>query len=121
MISDDPGASRGIYADLLGLRLALDRDFERRGIRICFFRIGGVTIEVAGPLEADADAAAADRFGGIAYRVPDVDAARARLLADDFDLSETRPGHKAGTRVCTVRDGTCGVPTLLIEAAKRPG
>jgi catechol 2,3-dioxygenase-like lactoylglutathione lyase family enzyme len=120
VISDDSGASREIYADLLGLRLALDRDFEQRGIRICFFRVGGVTIEVAGPREARADTGAADRFGGIAYRVPDVDAVRARLVADGFDVSDTRPGHKPGTRVCSVRDGSCGVPTLLIEAATRP-
>ena len=119
VISDDPGASPAIYSDLLGLRLALDRDFEQRGIRICFFRVGGVTIEVAGPRVAAADAGASDRFGGIAYRVRDVDAARSRLAADDFDVSATRPGHKPGTRVCSVRDGTCGVPTLLIEPAKR--
>lgn len=117
VISDDPGAARSVYGDLLGLRLALDRDFEKRGIRICFFRIGGVTVEVAGPREPAADAGATDRFGGIAYRVGNVDAARSRLVADGFDVSDTRPGHKPGTRVCSVRDGTCGVPTLLIEPA----
>jgi catechol 2,3-dioxygenase-like lactoylglutathione lyase family enzyme len=117
VISEDPAASRTVYGDVLGLRLALDRDFEKRGIRICFFRVGGVTIEVAGPREAAADAAGDDRFGGIAYRVPDVEATRSRLVADGFDVSESRAGHKPGTRVCSVRDGTCGVPTLLIEAA----
>jgi catechol 2,3-dioxygenase-like lactoylglutathione lyase family enzyme len=120
VISEDPGASRAIYADGLGLRLALDRDFEQRGIRICFFRVGGVTIEVAGPREPAAGADGPDRFGGIAYRVADAEAARDRLIGDGFDVSETRPGHKPGTRVCTVRGGTCGVPTLLIEAAS-PG
>jgi catechol 2,3-dioxygenase-like lactoylglutathione lyase family enzyme len=121
VISDDPGASRAIYGDLLGLRLALDRAFEKRGIRICFFRVGGVTIEVAGPLEVADGPGGADRFGGIAYRVGDIDAARARLVADGFDVSEARPGHKPGTRVCSVRDRTCGVPTLLIEPAKASG
>jgi catechol 2,3-dioxygenase-like lactoylglutathione lyase family enzyme len=121
VISDDPGASPAIYSDLLGLRLALDRDFEQRGIRICFFRVGGVTIEVAGPRAAAADADASDRFGGVAYRVRDVDAARSRLVAEGFDVSTARPGQKRGTRVCSVRDGPCGVPTLLIEAAKHPG
>jgi len=119
VISEDPVASRAIYAEGLGLRLALDRDFEKRGIRICFFRVGGVTIEVAGPREPVAGADGPDRFGGIAYRVADVEAARDRLVGDGIDVSETRPGHKPGTRVCTVRGGTCGVPTLLIEAAPR--
>lgn len=121
VISDDPAASPAIYSDLLGLRLALDRDFEQRGVRICFFRVGGVTIEVAGPRVPAADAAAPDRFGGIAYRVRDVDAARRRLVADGFDVSASRPGHKPGTRVCSVRAGTCGVPTLLLEAATQVG
>ena len=113
--SGDIEASRALYGDLLGLRLALDRRFEARGLRILFFRIGGVTVEVAGPLEPPADAPPTDRFGGLAYRVGDVDAARSRLLAGDFDVSEVRAGAKPGTRVCTVRRETHGVPTLLIE------
>jgi hypothetical protein len=50
--SGDLGVSRAVYRDTLGLRLALDRDFEARGLRILFFRVGGVTVEVVGPLEA---------------------------------------------------------------------
>jgi hypothetical protein len=34
-----------------------------------------------------------------------------------FDVSELRDGRKPGTRVFTVRDGSCGVPTLMIEPA----
>lgn len=109
-------AARTLYGDGLGLRLALDRRFEARRIRILFFRVGGVTIEVAGPLDGG-DAAAPDRFGGLAYRVADVAAARQRLAGAGFDVSEARDGFKPGTRVCTVRDGTCGVPTLLIQPA----
>jgi catechol 2,3-dioxygenase-like lactoylglutathione lyase family enzyme len=119
VLSGDPTASGAIYGDTLGLRLALDRDFEARGIRILFFRVGGVTVEVAGALQAGDHAAAPDRFGGLAYRVPDVEAARARLAAAGFDVSPTRPGHKPGTHVCSLRGGTCGVPTLLLEAAPR--
>jgi len=113
VMSGDPQASLGVYGDILGLRLALDRRFEARGVRILFFRVGGVTVEVAGALEAG-DATAKDRFGGLASRVPDAAAARRRLEAAGFDVSEVRAGHKPGTRVCTVRSGTCGVPTLLI-------
>ena len=56
-----------------------------------------------------------DRFGGLAWQVPDIDAIRSRLLADRFDVSEIRDGNKAGTRVCTVREPVHDVPTLLIE------
>ena len=57
---------------------------------------------------------ASDRFGGLAWQVPDIDAVQARLAADRFDVSEIRTGNKPGTRVCTVRDPVHSVPTLLI-------
>jgi catechol 2,3-dioxygenase-like lactoylglutathione lyase family enzyme len=115
VLSADLSASRSLYEEALGLRLALDRCFEARGVRILFFRVGGVTVEVVGRLEADPGrAAAGDRFGGLAWRVADVDAARGRLAAAGFEVSEARSGAKPGTRVCTVRSGTLGVPTLFI-------
>lgn len=115
--SEDLEAARRFYGDVLGLRLALDRRFESRGLRILFFRIGGVTLEIAGPLEPPAAPAGRDRFGGLAYRVADVAAAHARLSAAGADVSATRPGFKPGTRVFTARAGTCSVPTLLIGPA----
>jgi len=112
--SADPDASATLYGDKLGLRLALDRTFEARGLRILFFRVGGVTIEVVGRLGAPVDGAAVDRATGLAFRTDDVAAARSRVAAAGFDVSEVRPGHKPGTRVCTVRGGTNGVGTLLL-------
>jgi len=40
-----------------------------------------------------------------------------RLLANaaGLDVAEVRLGRKPGTRVFTVRDKTCGVPTLVLE------
>ena len=119
--SDDLEAAWRFYADALGLRLALDRRFEARGLRILFFRVGGVTLEVAGPLAPPAAPAAADRFAGLAYRVADVAAARARLAAAAFDVSPVRPGAKPGTLVCSVRAGTASVPTLLVGPADPAG
>ncbi len=113
--SADLEASRSLYGEGLGLRLALDRSFEARGLRILFFRVGGVTVEVVGRLGAAPEPEASDRFGGLAWRVPDAEAARERLAAAGFDVSEVRPGAKPGTRVCTVRRETRGVPTLLIS------
>jgi len=113
--SADPEATRALYGDRLGLRLALDRSFEERRVRLMFFRVGGVTVEIASALGAPLDGAAPDRLWGLAWRVPDAAAARARLCDLGFAVSEVRPGNKAGTRVCTVERGTCGVPTLLIS------
>jgi catechol 2,3-dioxygenase-like lactoylglutathione lyase family enzyme len=120
--SPDPDAAATLYGDKLGLRLALDRTFEARGLRILFFRVGGVTIEVVGRLGAPGGGAV-DRATGLAFRTDDVAAARARVAAAGFDVSEVRPGQKPGTRVCTVRGATNGVGTLLLgpdpEAADR--
>jgi catechol 2,3-dioxygenase-like lactoylglutathione lyase family enzyme len=113
--SADAEATRALYGDRLGLRLALDRSFEERRVRLMFFRVGGVTVEVASALGAEPDAAADDRLWGLAWRVPNADAARARLCDVGFRVSEVRAGNKAGTRVCTVERDTCGVPTLLIS------
>jgi catechol 2,3-dioxygenase-like lactoylglutathione lyase family enzyme len=114
IMTADAEAGCALYRDALGLRLAFDRTFEQRRVRLLFFRIGGVTVELAAPLGAVPDADGRDRFWGISWRVPDIDAARARLAADGFDVSEVRPGNKSGTRVCTVRRETHGVATLLI-------
>jgi len=113
--SADPDATRALYGDKLGLRLALDRSFEERRVRLMFFRVGGVTVEIASRLDAAPETAAPDRLWGLAWRVPNVDAARARLCDLGFAVTEVRPGNKTGTRVCTVERGTCGVPTLLIS------
>jgi hypothetical protein len=55
----------------------------------------------------------------LSWRVADIDATRARLLADGIEVSEVRTGRKPGTRVMTVRSGTCGVQTLLLERSAR--
>lgn len=114
--TQDVEATRAFYGDKLGLRLALDRTFEKRGVRLLFFRVGGVTVEVASRFTSPVDASARDRLWGLAWRVPDAEAARARVAAAGFSPTPTRDGHKPGTRVCSIDQGIPGVPMLLIEA-----
>ena len=111
--TSDAEATKALYGGALGLRLALDREFPQWGARLIFYRVGGITVELAARL--DAEPSPSDKFWGLSWRVPDADAARARLADAGLDVSEVRPGRKPGTRVLTVRNGTCGVPTLLIE------
>jgi catechol 2,3-dioxygenase-like lactoylglutathione lyase family enzyme len=113
--SPDADAARALYGDGLGLRLALDREFPQWGARLLFFRVGGLTVEIAAELAGGPATDGGDRLWGLSWRVRDADAARARLLAAGFDVSEVRAGRRPGTRVLTVRDGTHGVPTLLLE------
>lgn len=114
--SADAEASRALYGDVLGLRLALDRTFEAWGVRLLFFRTGHLTVEIAAPL-APPDPGAPDRLWGISWRVRDIDAAHARLVGEGFDVSEIRTGRRPGTRVATVRAGTHGVATLVLGPA----
>lgn len=117
--TDDPEAARALYGERLGLRLALDREFPAWGARLLFFRVGGVTVEVAAPLEGgESPPAAYDRLWGLSWWVPDADAARARVVEAGFEASPVRPGRKPGTRVLTVRGPTCGVATLFLEAGE---
>jgi catechol 2,3-dioxygenase-like lactoylglutathione lyase family enzyme len=121
IMTADPEAAIALYRDQLGLRLAFDRAFTERGVRLLFFRIGGITVELAATLgEQSSDGSAPDRFWGISYRVADVAAARARIAGAGFDVSDVRPGHKPGTQVCTVRRETHGVATLLIGPDQPP-
>ncbi len=118
--SDDLDACLAGYRDA-GLRLALDRTFPERGVRLVFFRFGQVTLELSGthpPPEPGAEARR-DALWGLAWRVPSIEAARARLDAAGVSISEFRPGHKAGTRVFTVPEAPGGVPTLFLEDPSR--
>jgi len=115
VLSPDPDGTRAFYGEGLGIRLALDKTFEARGVRLLFFRIGGTTIEIGARLGSQARSDLSDRFGGFAWQVVEIDAIHARLVGDGFDVSEIRDGNKPGTRVCTVRDPVHEVPTLLVE------
>jgi catechol 2,3-dioxygenase-like lactoylglutathione lyase family enzyme len=111
--TSDPDAAIALYERGLGLRLALDRTFG--SVRMLFFRIGGVTVEVV----QDSGLEQTDVFYGVCYRVRDIHAAHARLVQAGLPLSEVREGKKPGTHVFTVKRGTCGVPTLFIRDPAR--
>jgi catechol 2,3-dioxygenase-like lactoylglutathione lyase family enzyme len=118
VFTPDPARAIALWRDRVGLRLAFDREFPERKVRLLFFRSGGLTFEYACALPVTAGASDPDRFHGISYRVPDLAARRTALLAAGFDVSAIRGGNKAGTQVASVRDGTAGVPTLLLQAER---
>jgi catechol 2,3-dioxygenase-like lactoylglutathione lyase family enzyme len=118
----DPERAAALYGARLGLDMALDRSHPDWG-RLMFFRCGDLVVEVSHRPGKPADGAQdklQDRLRGICWRVADIDATHARLAADGVDVSEIRTGRKPGTRVMTVRNGTCGVPTLLVQPSVKP-
>lgn len=112
--SPDPERAAALYGARLGLDMRLEREVRRA--RLMFFRCGDAILEVV----HDASITdGRDRLWGLSWRVADAAAARARLAAAGLDVSEVREGVKPGTRVFTVRDGTCGAPTLMIELSPK--
>jgi catechol 2,3-dioxygenase-like lactoylglutathione lyase family enzyme len=111
----DPERAAALYGARLGLDMRLDRSHPDWG-RLMFFRCGDLIVEVVHRPGKDVDSAR-DRLWALSWRVADIDAARARLIAAGLDVSEARSGRKPGTRVATIRSGTLGIPTLMIEPA----
>lgn len=109
-----PDRALAFYGAKLGLRLALDRTNPDWGVRLIFFRTGGLTIEIDQRLSEPEDSRRPDTFWGLTWAVKDIEAAHTRLTADGFDISEIRKGRKPGSRVFTIRNGTMNVPTLFI-------
>ena len=58
-----------------------------------------------------------DSFGGLAWRVTDLEETRRRLVAEGAEVSEIRTGRKPGTQVATLRDPDLATPTLLIASS----
>jgi catechol 2,3-dioxygenase-like lactoylglutathione lyase family enzyme len=126
--SRDVDATRAFYAEVLGLRVLFDREFADCGVRLCMLRVDDAVLEIAGrlgtaapgkdPKSSEVETTERDRIWGLTWRVGDADAARSRLAGLALDVSPVRAGRRPGTRVFTVRDGTCGVPTLIIEPSE---
>jgi catechol 2,3-dioxygenase-like lactoylglutathione lyase family enzyme len=114
----DPERAAALYGARLGLDMALDRSHPEWG-RLMFFRCGDLIVEVSHRPGKPADGAQ-DRLRGICWRVVDIDVTHARLAASGVDVSDVRTGRKPGTRVMTVRNSTCGVPTLLVQPSVKP-
>jgi len=116
--SPNPERAIAFYAGRLGLDLRLDRSNPDWDARLLFFRCGDLVVEIAHDLKQGVSDRP-DRLWGLSWRVPDIAKAHARLAAAGLDLTEPRPGRRPGSHVFTVRDGTEGVPTLVIAGVGR--
>ncbi|MET0968194.1 MAG: VOC family protein, partial [Tardiphaga sp.] len=113
----DPERAAALYGARLGLDMALDRSHPDWG-HLMFFRCGELIVEIVNR-PGDKTDKARDTLWGLSWRVDDIDATCRRLLAAHVNVSEVRQGRKPGTRVASLRDGSCGIPTLLIERTAR--
>ena len=117
ILSPDIEASRKLWGDVLGARMALDRTFPERNTRIVFFRLGDITVEISGGAQQTEEGIGKpDRLWGVAWGVENLTATVARLRAANVEVSDPRIGVKPGTLVATAKGAhTHGVATLLIE------
>ena len=106
-----------VYRDIFGIRLALDKFVEAWKKRILFFRLNKTTIEVIE--EKNDEDTPKDSLWGLAWGVRDISKTRKRLVANNVEVSDIRPGVKEGTLVATISSHTNNVPTLLIEHTKK--
>jgi catechol 2,3-dioxygenase-like lactoylglutathione lyase family enzyme len=117
--TEDPELAAALYGARLGLDMALDRTHQEWG-QLMFFRCGDLIVEVVKRPVAGGDRAH-DKLWGLSWRVADIEAARARLLAAGLQVSEPRAGRKPGTRVMSLYSGTCGIHTLILERTPKSG
>lgn len=110
----DPERAIALYGARLGLDMRLDRANPAWGARLLFFRCGDLVVEIAHELKGGVSRKP-DWFGGLSWRTPDIEATRARLIGAGRDVSEARRGRRPGSHVCTLRDGTARVPTILLS------
>lgn len=115
----NPDRALAVYGAKLGLDLRLDRENPGWNARQMFFKCGDAVIEIGARIGAPPEDKP-DRFGGLAWRVADPEAARARIAGAGFDVSEVRAGRKPGTKVFTVRNAPGGVPTLMLSHEPAP-
>jgi hypothetical protein len=78
------------------------------------FQCGDMLIEVIHRPAEDKDERS-DRLWGIGWRASSAEAVRERLAHAGLNVSDVKDGAKRGTRVFTIRNGTCNVPTLVVQ------
>jgi catechol 2,3-dioxygenase-like lactoylglutathione lyase family enzyme len=119
IFSDDLARALALWSGTFGFAERWRTALTERGTVNVGLRLGGMTLEIVGPLDGAAGTRG-ERTWGLAYDVEDVDAAVARIRATAVPIGDPRTGIAPATRVCTVK-WPDGVPTLLIEHRDRGG
>lgn len=114
--TEQPERALAWYGARLGFNLTLDRTNPAQDSRLLTFAAGTAKIEVT-HRTSNTPAKKTDHLWGVTWRTANIEAAHARMVAAGLATSEIRQGMRRGTRVFTVRDGTLGVPTLIVANA----
>jgi len=104
-----------LFESKLGVRLALDKEFDfgQGKIRMMFFRIGDVTIEIVEDMKINKNS-----YSGIGWHCDSIILNHKRFSERGFNISPIRKGRKEGTLVSTIKDAPLSVPTIIIGPDK---
>jgi catechol 2,3-dioxygenase-like lactoylglutathione lyase family enzyme len=111
--TDNAERAMALYGARLGLPLIFDRTNAQTGSRLLQFACGDMVVEVVS--KAAESPQRPDRLWGIGWSVAKAEETRERLAKAGLNVSDVKDGAKPGTRVFTIRDGTCNVPTLVVQ------
>jgi catechol 2,3-dioxygenase-like lactoylglutathione lyase family enzyme len=111
--TDNAEGAMALYGARLGLPLIFDRTNAQTGSRLLQFACGDMVVEVVS--KAAESPRRPDRLWGIGWSVAKAEDTRERLAKAGLNVSDVKDGAKPGTRVFTIRDGTCNVPTLVVQ------
>ncbi len=111
--TEQPERALAWYGARLGFNLTLDRTNPAQDTRLLTFAAGTAKIELT-HRGSNTPAMKPDQLWGVTWRTANIETAHARMVAAGLATSEIRQGMRRGTRVFTVRDGTLGVPTLIV-------
>ncbi|MEH2509262.1 catechol 2,3-dioxygenase-like lactoylglutathione lyase family enzyme [Nitrobacteraceae bacterium AZCC 1564] len=115
----NPDRAAALYGARFGLEMALDRTVPGLGTRFLFFRCGEhLIVEIIHRLK-DGVGQGPDKIWGLSWQTADITATQERIRGAGLEVSDIREGRKPGSRVATVKTGTFGVPTLLIQQGLR--
>jgi hypothetical protein len=114
----EPERALAFYGARLHLKLLFDRTNADTGSRLAQFSCGNMLLEVSHNPQTNAPGRP-DSIWGIGWSVADADATHRRLTGLGRNLSPIGDGAQPGTRVFTVRDGACGIPTLVVQHVQR--
>ena len=113
----DPERAAALYGARLGLDMALDRSHPDWG-RLMFFRCGDLIVEVTHRPGKDADTRRTG-CGACAGASPTSTPPMRGWPAPASTSRKSAPAASRARGCMTVRSGTCGVPTLLVERTAR--
>lgn len=118
--SNDSGACAAHFAARFNLEIKRKMIRPGTNAQLAFGKLVDVILEFAGPPEPRPGELRAKYWGAV-FNVSNIEGVLDRCRAAGLDTGEPKPAVQPGARIASIRNGTGGVPTALIEYGPSPG